>query len=242
MTLSRIGNYCGPNMSLVLHYHPLSSYCWKVLIALYENGAPFEPRLVNPGDPESRAAFQTLWPTAKIPLLQDGDEVIPETSIMIEYVDRHYPGSTALLPKDPQARLEVRLWDRLFDNYVMTPMEKFIAQLLRPEAERDSLASTQSVAGLENAYVWIDSKIAGRQWAAGDQFSMADCAAAPSLFYANTIHKISGEQASLTAYFERLMQRPSVRRTVAEAWPYFQYYPMKHALPEQLLPEQPDGH
>ena len=222
-------------MALTLYYHPLSSYCWKVLIALYENGTPFQARTVNLGDPAERAAYAALWPTAKIPLLVDGERVVPETSIQIEYLDRHHPGPLRLLPEDADARLEVRLWDRVFDLHVMTPMQRFIAQQLRPEAERDAATLSGTVDDLGLAYDLIESRLGGRTWAAGEAFSMADCAAAPALFYAAIVRPFSPEHTRLAAYFERLLARPSVWRCIVEARPVFQYYPLRHALPARFL-------
>lgn len=222
-------------MALTLHYHPLSSYCWKVLIALYENGTPFEARNVNLGDPAERTAYAALWPTAKIPLLVDGERVQPETSIQIEYLDRRHPGRIQLLPDDFDAQLEVRLWDRVFDLYVMDPMQRYIAQLLRPEAERDARAMSASVDNLGMAYDLIESRLGERTWAAGEAFSMADCAAAPALFYAAIVRPFSPSHARLNAYFERLLARPSVWRAIVEARPFFQYYPLRHALPARFV-------
>lgn len=222
-------------MALTLHYHPLSSYCWKALIALYENGAPFEARVVNLGDAAARAAYAALWPTAKIPLLVDGDRVVPETSIQIEYLDRTHPGAVRLLPGDFDAQLDVRLWDRVFDQYVMTPMQRHVAQHLRPEAERDAATLTGTVDELGRAYDLIEGRLGDRIWAAGDTFSMADCAAAPALFYAAVIRPFSPEHPRLSAYFERLMARPSVWRCIVEARPVFQYFPLRHALPARFL-------
>lgn len=222
-------------MALTLHSHPLSSCCWKVLIALYENGAPFEARLVNLGDPAARAAYAALWPTAKIPLLVDGERVVPETSIQIEYLDRRHPGPLQLLPQDVETQLQVRLWDRLFDLYVMTPMQRYIAQQLRPEAERDAATLSGTIADLGMAYDLIESRLGEQGWVAGEAFSMADCAAAPALFYAAIVRPFSPEQRKLGAYFERLLARPSVWRCIVEARPFFQYYPLRHALPARFL-------
>jgi len=172
---------------MILHYHPLSSYCWKVLIALYEKGVPFEARMVNLGDAQARAAYKALWPTAKIPLLEDGGTVVPETSIMIEHVDRRHPGGVSLLPAEPDAQLKARLWDRLYDAYVMTPMQRYIAQLLRPESERDARTLEETKAEMAAAYGLIEDRMGDHEFAAGDAFTIADCAAAPALFYAATI-------------------------------------------------------
>lgn len=227
-------------MALILHFHPLSSYCWKVLIALYENGAPFEARLVNPGDPEARARFAALWPTAKIPLLEDDGTIVPETSIMIEHLDWHHPGRVRLLPENPQGRLEARLWDRLFDCHVMTPMQTIVAQQLRPEHERDAQTIRGATAHLAMAYDMIETRFGGRVWAAGDSFSMADCAAAPALFYAAIVSPFPASHGTLGRYFERLMARPSVRRVIAEARPSFQYFPFCHAIPTRFLSDRTD--
>ena len=222
-------------MALTLHYHPLSSHCWKLLIALAENGTSCEPKLVNLGDPAERAAFAALWPTAKIPLLVDGERVVPETSIQIEYLDRRHPGRVRLLPEDFDTQLQVRLWDRLFDCYVMDPMQRYIAQLLRPEAERDAKAMSAAVDALGLAYDMIESRMGAHAWAACDDFSMADCAAAPALFYAATIRPFSAGHTRLSAYFERLLARPSVWQTIVQAQPWFQYYPHRQALPARFL-------
>ncbi|MBI3348203.1 MAG: glutathione S-transferase family protein [Burkholderiales bacterium] len=222
-------------MALTLHYHPLSSYCWKLLIALAENGTPFEARVVNLGDPTARAAYAALWPTAKIPLLVDGERVVPETSIQIEYLDHHHPGAVRLLPGDFDAQLDVRLWDRVFDLHVMTPMQRFIGQQLRPEAERDAVTQTGAVNDLGLAYDLIESRLGDGPWATGEAYSMADCAAAPALFYAAVVRPFSTEHTRLSAYFERLLARPSVWQAIVQARPFFQYYPLRHALPARFL-------
>lgn len=221
-------------MALTLHFHPLSSYCQKVLVALYERGVPFEGRLLDLGDAAARAAFLDLWPTGKMPLLMDGDRVIPETSVIIEYLERH-PGGSPLLPAAMDSGLEARLWDRLFDLYVMTPMQAIVGDRLRPVSERDPLAIPQALATLRMAYGLIDRHMADRQWAAGDAFSMADCAAAPSLFYAATVAPFPIGNDHLAAYFERLVARPSVARTLHEARPFFRFYPVKEALPARFV-------
>ena len=225
-------------MTLILHYHPLSSFCWKALIALRENGSPFETRMVNFGDPEAKAAFAALWPTAKIPLLEDDGRIVPETSIIIEYIDQRHPGSVRLLPEDPEERLEVRLWDRIFDLHVSSPMQGFVAQHLRPEGERDARTLDESLAGLATAYDMIEDRFGDRSWAGGGSFSMADCAAAPALFYAATILPFPPGSHTLTGYFERLMERPSVERTIAEARPFFPYFPLRDAIPHRFLADR----
>jgi glutathione S-transferase len=224
-------------MALKLYMHPLASYCHKVLIALYENGTPFTPQIVDLGDQDERADFVALWPTAKIPLLQDEERarIIPETTIIIEYLDRHYPGGHPLLPMNEDARLEARLWDRLFDFYVMTPMQQIVANRRRPDDERDARGAAEAESTLTLAYDMIERHMAERPWAAGAAFSIADCAAAPALFYATIIVPLPQSHVHLAAYFERLMRRPSVARTIAEARPYFHFFPFKDSMPARFL-------
>lgn len=223
-------------MALVLHSHPLSSYCWKALIALYENGTPFEAQMINLGDPQARADYAALWPTARIPLMVDDGQAVPETSIMIEHLDRTHPGAVRLLPGDPDAQLRARLWDRLFDTYVMTPMQQYVAQQLRPEAERDARTMAEQEAALEAAYRLIEERLDPAPWAAGSEFSLADCAAAPALFYASPVVALP-KAGRLADYFERLMARPSVQRVIEEARPWFQYYPLRERLPARYQSE-----
>jgi glutathione S-transferase len=226
--------------ALVLHYHPLSSYCHKLLIALDELGIEVDKRLLNLGDPAERSAFLALWPTGKMPLLMDQGRPVPETSIIIEHLQRHHasPGR-ALIPHEPDAALQVRLWDRLFDLYVMTPMQACTADLLRPESDRDALGTARAREGLAAAYAWIDRHLEGRTWAASDAFSMADCAAAPALFYAVTYVPLAPPHERLAAYFDRLMSRPSVARSIDEARPYFKFYPGRSGLSRRFF--DPEG-
>lgn len=216
---------------LTLHYHPLSSCCHKVLIALDELGIDAALRLLDLGDAAQRAAHRALWPTGKMPLLVDRGRPVPETSIIIEHLQRHHarPGRT-LIPADADAALEVRLWDRLFDLYVMTPMQVLTGDLLRPETERDPLGVAQARERLASTYALLDERLAGRTWVCGDAFSMADCAAAPALFYAVTHLPFAPQQASLSAYFERLVARPSVARAIEQARPWFAHYPGRAGL------------
>jgi glutathione S-transferase len=224
----------------ILHYHPLSSFCWKVLIALYESDTAFEAKPHNPGDAAERSAFKVLWPTAKIPLLEDGGRIVPETSIIIEYLDRHHPGEARLLPEDPEERLQVRLWDRLFDQYVMLPMQRFVAQELRRGPERDPRAVSEALGDLGTGYDLVEQRMGPGTWAVGEGFSMADCAAAPALFYAVTIRPFPPGHAKLEGYFERLLARPSVRRVIAEARPWFRHFPLRHAIAPRHLAEPGD--
>jgi len=228
-------------MALTLHMHPLSSYCWKVLIALYENETPFTPKIVNLADAQEKAAFTALWPTAKIPLLEDTARarVVPETSIMIEYVDRHFPARRRLLPDEPEVRLEARLWDRLFDAYVMTPMQAIVADRLRPEGSRDPLGVSKAFDTLQMAYGMIETRMTHRVWAGGTTFGIADCAAAPALFYASIVAPFGTSHEHLAAYFERLLERPSVARALREARPWFKYFPFRDAMPARFLGDAP---
>lgn len=222
--------------TLTLHYHPLSSYCQKVLVALDELGIETEKRLLNLGDPAERSAFLAQWPMGKMPLLIDQGRPVPETSVIIEHAQRHHAAAgRVLIPNDPDAALDVRLWDRLFDLYVMTPMQAFTADLLRPEGDRDAISVARAREGLCTAYALIDRQLEGRTWVAGDDFSLADCAAAPALFYATTYVPIAPEQRRLASYFDRLVERPSVARTIDEARPYFKYYPGRSGLSRRFF-------
>jgi glutathione S-transferase len=211
-------------MALTLHMHPLSSYCHKVLIALYELDAPFEAAFLNLGDDAERSAFLKLWPVGKMPVLEDkaAGVALPESSIIIDYLNTRFGGG--LIPNDPGAALEVRLQDRFFDLYVHAPMGVFTWDLLRPEAQRDPYGVNQARALLLTAYDMIERRMEGRAWAAGDAFSMADCAAAPALFYAEGRVPF-GDRPNLRAYLARLKARPSYARALKEAEPYFHMVP-----------------
>ncbi len=214
-------------MSLTLYYHPLSSYCHKVLIALYEHGVDFDKREINLGDAGERAELAALWPYVKFPVLRDhrrGRDVA-ESSIIIEYLDRR---SARLIPADGDDALDVRLWDRVFDNYVQGPLQAIVGNKIR--AGTADMAAERAM--LDTSYRLLERHLAGRLWVAGKDFSMADCAAAPALFYAHTVVPIAPECANVRAYFERLVARPSVARVLAEAKPYFSMYPFQ----EQLAP------
>lgn len=221
---------------LTLHLHPLASYCWKVLIALYEAGTPFRAAQVD-GAPKDNAAYAALWPIAKMPLLQDGARIVPETSIIIDYLQAHHPGATSLIPADAEAARDVRLWDRFFDLYVHTPMQKFVSDRMRPEQARDAMGVADARATLDTAYAMLERRMADRTWAAGESFSMADCAAAPALFYAEPVHPYRATHPALAAYFERLLQRPSVERVIREAQPWFRYYPFVDLLDARFRAE-----
>ncbi|HEY6916708.1 MAG TPA: glutathione S-transferase family protein [Allosphingosinicella sp.] len=212
-------------MALELFAHPFSSYCQKVLIALYENDTPFNYRALGPETPENGARFASLWPIGKFPVLVDNDHMVAEASVIVEYLDLHHPGETRFVPEDREAALEVRLLDRVFDNYVMTPMQRIVADFMRPEAERDARTVAESKALLDRSYDWIDRRLDGKSWAAGDAFTLADCAAAPSLFYADWVHPIPDTHANLKAYRARLLARLSFARAVDEARPFRPLFP-----------------
>jgi glutathione S-transferase len=214
-------------MSLTLYYHPLSSFCWKTLIALYENGTPFTPQLVDLSNADERAALLKLWPIGKFPVLRDAarDRIIPESSIIIEYLDAEYPGATRFIPADTKLALQVRLRDRFYDLYVHLPMQKIMGDRLRPADSRDPYGVAEAKARLQSCYGMIDKEVASRTWAMGDAFGLADCAAAPALFYGNMAVPFGAEHKNLGAFFERLKARPSFARVLKEAEPYFGMVP-----------------
>lgn len=211
-------------MSLILYAHPFSSYCQKVLIAFWENDVPFDyRRLEAPGAAEERAA---LWPLGRFPVLVDDGRTIAESSIIIEHLDLHHPGAVRWLPEDRAAALEVRFMDRFFDQYVMGEMQKPVAEALRPEGERREAALEEARRALTTAYDWLEARLGEQTWATGEAFTMADCAAAPSLFYADWVHPIGPDYPRLRGYRSRLLARPSFARAVEEARPYRTYFPL----------------
>jgi glutathione S-transferase len=197
-------------MSLIFYGHPFSSYCQKALIALYENDIGFEFRVVEPGADEVVAQWAGLWPLKRFPLLLDGDRMVAESSIIIEYLDLHHRGPVRMLPDDPAEALDVRFMDRFFDHYVMNVMQVPVAEALRTSDARKDVALAEAKAALETAYAWLDRRLAGKTWAMGDAFTLADCAAAPNL----------------RSYRSRLLTRPSFRRAVEEARPFRSYFPL----------------
>lgn len=213
-------------MSLALYGHPFSSYTQKVLIALYENATPFEFRAVWPEHPQHTAEWLRRWPLRKFPLLLDGDRAIAESSIVIEYLQLVHGGPVRLLPAEPMAALDVRLLDRFFDLHVMTPMQQAVAAALTGDAARRQEGLATAAEQLERAYGWLETQLGDRTWAAGEQFTLADCAAAPSLFYADWTHRIAEAYPLLRAYRARLLARPSFARAVDEARPYRSLFPL----------------
>ncbi len=213
-------------MSLTLYAHPFSSYCQKVLIALYENSTPFAYRLINHDDPGIIAELAALWPFKRFPVLVDAGRIVVESTIILEYLEQRYPGRTRLIPAEADVALEARFLDRFFDNDIMTPAQKFVADALRPSGQRDSYGVEAAKRQLDIAYAWLDAKLGARDWATGAQFSIADCAAAPALFYADWVHPIPHRFEKVIAYRQRLPARPSFARAVDEARPYRGYFPL----------------
>jgi glutathione S-transferase len=213
-------------MPLVLYGHPFSSYTQKVLVALYENAIPHEFRWLERDTPEHTAEWLRRWPLRQFPLLVDGERDVVESSIVIEYLQLTHPGPVRLLPAEPMAALEVRFLDRFFDLHVMTPMQLAVSGALTgdPDKRRDGLA--QAAEKLELAYAWLEQRLAGRTWAIGEDFTLADCSAAPSLFYADWTHPISADCPLLRAYRSRLLARPSFARAVDEARQFRHYFPL----------------
>jgi glutathione S-transferase len=218
-------------MSLKLYFHPLSSFCQKVLVALYENDTPFEPEVVDLFDEASRAAFLKIWPVGKFPVLRDdaADRLIPESSIIIEYLDRHFPGKTRFVPGDAERARQMRFQDRFYDLHVNVPMQKIVTDRLRPAGKNDSYGVEQAKRLLQTTLGMVDASMAGKTWAMGDDFTMADCAAAPPLYFANKVMPFGKTHPHAAAYLGRLMQRPSFARAVKEAEPYLTLVPKEGA-------------
>jgi glutathione S-transferase len=213
-------------MALQLFAHPFSSYCQKALIALYENGTKFTFRKLSPEDPETGAEFAKLWPVKRFPILVDGARTILEATTIIEYLEVHYPGATRLIPRDADIAVEVRMMDRVFDNYVMNTQAKCVFDAIRTPDARDAQGVAEAKAMLDTSYAWLDERMAGREWAVNDSFSLADCAAAPALFYADWTHPILPKFSNVIAYRQRLLARPSFARAVDEARQYRCFFPL----------------
>jgi glutathione S-transferase len=224
-------------MAYTLLYHPLSSYCMKVLTALYESGTPFTPKSVNLQDEAERAALLKLWPIGKFPVLRDEDRdlTVPESTIIIEHLAQQHPAAAPLVPSDPKLALAVRAQDRFYDLYVHNQMQEIVGDRLRPADAKDPTGVEYARQRLATSYDMIErdmaSKVlaskapASKIWATGDRFTMADCAAAPALFYANKVQPFESTHPELTAYFGRLRERPSFKRALDEAQPYMKFFP-----------------
>lgn len=216
----------GDPMRPQFYAHPFSSYCQKVLIALYENDVAFDFRMLSPDTPEITAAFAALWPIQRFPLLVDGDRTLFEATVIIEYLGLRYPGPVELIPDSPDKAVDVRMWDRFFDNYVSTPQQKIVFDALRPADLRDPRGVDEARQMLTTAYQVLDARMAGRTWAVDERFGLADCAAAPFLLYADWTHPIDRAFAHVHAYRRRLLARPSFARAVDEARPYRHFFPL----------------
>jgi glutathione S-transferase len=214
-------------MSLTLYYHPLSSFCHKALIALYENATPFKGHIVDLGNAASAAEFKAIWPISKFPVLRDAarDRLIPESSIIIEYLDQHYPGATRFLPDDPELARQTRFRDRFYDLYLHLPMQKIVTDRLRPAGKNDPHGVEDARKTLDTALGMLNRAMADNTWAMGAIFTLADCSAGPPLFYANMISPLAGSHPNADRYLERLMERPSYARALEEARPYLHLFP-----------------
>lgn len=213
-------------MTLQLFGHPFSSYTMKALIALYENETPFDFRILGPDQPENTAELAQRWPVARFPLLVDGETTVFETSAIIEHLTAFYPGPVSLIPADAKEAVPVRMLDRVFDNHVMDPVQTIVFDARRPEELRDPYGVSQARTALDTIYWWLDQALAGRRWAVGDAFTLADAAAAPALFYADWVQPIGEDRTVLKAYRARLLARPSSARCVDDARPYRPFFPL----------------
>ncbi|HET9835709.1 MAG TPA: glutathione S-transferase family protein [Rhodanobacteraceae bacterium] len=214
-------------MTIKLYGHPFSSYTQKALIAFHENGTAFEFMMLSPEHPDIYADFAQRWPIKRFPLLVDGERQVMEATCIIEYLHAHDPGKSRLIPDDADAAIEVRMLDRLFDNYIHAQVQRIVGDSLRQNpAERDPYGVNETRARLDTAYAWLDQRMANREWAACDSFSLADCAAAPALFYADWTHRIDAQFRNVHAYRQRLLARPSFARCVEGGRPYRHLFPL----------------
>lgn len=212
-------------MAIELFAHPFSSYCQKALVALRENETEFSLRMLGPGSP-AQEELARIWPLARFPVLREGDRVVPEATSIIEYLHVHHRGPVALIPDDADAAVHVRMLDRFFDNYISNAQASIVFNAIREPEDRDPVGDDKARATLDTAYRWLDSWMEGKQWAAGGAFSLADCAAAPALFYADWTHEIGKEFRHVQAYRSRLLDRPSFARAVDEARGYRHLFPL----------------
>ncbi len=224
-------------MTLILYYHPFSSYCHKAMMALYEKQLAFSPFLIDLGDERSRAQFAAIWPYAKFPVLHDiaAGVTLPEATIIAEYADGLSAAGPRLIPEKPDEGRGVRLFDRLLDNYLHTPLQKIVGDRLRPAGKGDPHGVAEARATLATTYKLLESRIGETGWIAGPDFSLADCAAAPPLFYAAKVAPLAGHRR-LSAYLKRVMERPSFRRCLDEARPFRRIFPADpadHGWPDE---------
>ncbi|MDI9240260.1 glutathione S-transferase family protein [Lysobacter sp. LF1] len=212
---------------LQLYAHPFSSYCQKVLTALYENATPFQMRLLESPQCEAWQELARMWPVQRFPVLVEDGRMVAEASCIIEYLQLNHPGPVTLLPHDPREALEVRMMDRFFDNYLSTPQQKVVFDALRPEAERDTYGVAEARRLLDTAYGWLEGVLSdGREWATGPSFTLADCGAGPFLFYADWTHRIGAQFPRVHEYRQRLLARPAFARAVDEARPFRPFFPL----------------
>lgn len=225
-------------MPLTLHLHPLSSFCHKVLIGLYENGTPFTPQTVSIADGVASDDFLKLSPFGKIPALEDSTRrrVVNETSVILEYLDMHYPGAARLIPRDPDAAIDVRMWDRFLDSYLHQPMQRITAERMRPDGNKDPFGENEARKSVRRAYDVLEKQLGDNAYAGGSAFSLADCAAAPALFYLQASEPFADSHPRIARYFEALFARPSYARALAEAKPFLQYFPLADKLPARFRP------
>lgn len=205
--------------------HPFSSYTWKALIPFYENDTPFTFRIIDDDHPENRQRLNGLSPQRKFPLLVEGGISLFESSIIIEYLQQYHPGPVTFIPDDFDAALQVRMLDRFFDHYVMNISQHIVDDFLRQPVDRNAVIVAQAKKRLERSYAWLEQRMRDMTWACGEEFTLADCAAAPALFYADWLYEISGEYPAVRDYRSHLLARPSVKRCVEDARPYRRLLP-----------------
>ena len=210
-----------------IYGHPFSSYTWKALIALYERGVGFEFMMLGPDHPANNEFVARAAPTGQFPVLVDGERVVIESAAVIEYLDLHHGDAPPMVPADPRAAIAARQMDGVFDDYVIAPLQRMVAAVLREEGKRDPHVEGEVKAVLDKSYAWLDRWMSSRTWAANDGFGIADCAAAAALFYANWAFPIPETNAALRDYRARLLARPSIARVIDEARPWRDYFPLK---------------
>jgi glutathione S-transferase len=213
-------------MALELYGHPFSSYTWKALIPLYENATSFTFRQLGPDQPDNARAHKAVWPVGTFPVLVDAGVPVVESSTIIEYLDVNHAGPVRFLPAETVAAIEVRMLDRIFDNHVMGVMQRAVIDAMLPIERRDPDVMTAVSTALDTIYAWLDERLAGRVWAAGEAVTLADCAGAPALFYADWVHPIDPRFPTVRGYRERLLGRASVKRCVDDARPYRALFPL----------------
>jgi glutathione S-transferase len=217
---------------LRIYGHPFASFYWKVLIALYERGVPFEFLMVDPEHPQNAEFVGRAAPTGQFPVMVDGDRTVIESAAIIEYLDLHHGDAPPMVPADRRAAIEARQLDGIFDDYVSAPLTRMVLNALRDESKRDPYVVADAKATLDKGYAWLNRWMRGRQWAANDAFGIADCAAAPALFYAHWGHPIPDSHAALRDYRARLLDRPSVARVIEEARPWRGIFPLQGNTPD----------